>query len=54
MTVMIYFYGPMLLLIAFNIIMFVLSAIYIYNIKKNVKGLVHKQQTNQQINDQQM
>ncbi|XP_032570077.1 probable G-protein coupled receptor Mth-like 4 isoform X1 [Drosophila sechellia] len=54
MTVMIYFYGPMLLLIAFNITMFVLSALDIYNTKLSVHGFAKKQETNQQLNDQQL
>ncbi|KMY94538.1 uncharacterized protein Dsimw501_GD26888 [Drosophila simulans] len=54
MTVMIYFYGPMLLLIAFNITMFVLSALDIYNVKHSVNGFAKKQETNQQLNDQQL
>ncbi|XP_039481569.1 probable G-protein coupled receptor Mth-like 3 [Drosophila santomea] len=46
MSVMIYLYGPMLLIIIFNIVMFVLTAIPILKLKKNLKSFAQqKQQT---------
>ncbi|XP_043644981.1 probable G-protein coupled receptor Mth-like 3 [Drosophila teissieri] len=48
--VMIYFYGPMLLIIVFNIVMFVLTAIPILMVKKSVKSFAQQLETKQKLN----
>ncbi|KAH8365171.1 hypothetical protein KR084_004438 [Drosophila pseudotakahashii] len=49
-----YFFGPMLLLIIFNITMFILTAIRIINVKKEVKNCAqHQQQNNRLSSDKQ-
>ncbi|XP_032570084.1 probable G-protein coupled receptor Mth-like 3 isoform X2 [Drosophila sechellia] len=50
MTVMIYFYGPMLLLIAFNITMFVLTAFRIMKVKKEAQNFTQQQNTTNRLN----
>ncbi|EDW92154.1 probable G-protein coupled receptor Mth-like 4 [Drosophila yakuba] len=43
-SVMIYFYGPMLLIIIFNIVMFVLTAIPIFRLKKSLNSFPQQKQ----------
>ncbi|XP_039229153.1 probable G-protein coupled receptor Mth-like 3 [Drosophila yakuba] len=50
MSVMIYFYGPMLLIIVFNIVMFVLTAIPILRVKKNVKSFAQQLESKEKLN----
>ncbi|EDV45194.2 probable G-protein coupled receptor Mth-like 3 [Drosophila erecta] len=50
MRVMIYFYGPMLLILVFNIVMFLLIAIPILRTKKKVKAFNQQLETKQKLN----
>ncbi|XP_039482654.1 probable G-protein coupled receptor Mth-like 3 [Drosophila santomea] len=50
MSVMIYFYGPMLLIIVFNIVMFVLTAIRIIKVKKEAQNFTQQRTTTQRLN----
>lgn len=50
MTVMIYFYGPMLLIIVFNITMFVLTAFRIMKVKKEAQNITQQQKTTNRLN----
>ncbi|XP_043644980.1 probable G-protein coupled receptor Mth-like 3 [Drosophila teissieri] len=52
-SIMIYFYGPMLLIIIFNIVMFVLTAIHILMIKKGVKSYAQPTKQKQNSDSQQ-
>ncbi|XP_017001753.3 probable G-protein coupled receptor Mth-like 3 [Drosophila takahashii] len=45
-----YFFGPMLLLIIFNIIMFILTAVRIVKVKKDVRNCAQPQQKNKRLN----
>lgn len=47
---MLYFYGPMLLLIAFNMIMFILTAMRIVAVKKELKNFTHRQERKHKLN----
>ncbi|XP_043948375.1 probable G-protein coupled receptor Mth-like 3 isoform X2 [Drosophila biarmipes] len=49
-VVLLYFYGPMVLLIAFNITMFILTAIRIVKVKKEVQNFSHQQRRNNKLN----
>ncbi|XP_043641485.1 probable G-protein coupled receptor Mth-like 3 isoform X1 [Drosophila teissieri] len=50
MSVMIYFYGPMLLIIVFNIVMFILTAIRIIRVKKEAQNFTPQRTTTQRLN----
>ncbi|XP_001975220.3 probable G-protein coupled receptor Mth-like 3 [Drosophila erecta] len=50
MGVMIYFYGPMLLIIVFNIVMFVLTAIRIIKVKKEAKNFTQQHTKTKRLN----
>jgi len=47
---MLYFYGPMVLLIAFNIAMFILTAVRIIRVKKDIQNFAHKQERKHKLN----
>ncbi|XP_037940672.1 G-protein coupled receptor Mth2-like isoform X2 [Teleopsis dalmanni] len=51
-SAMIYFYGPMMLLIFFNIIMFSLISINIYNVKKGLKHFAHNENSEKYLQSQ--
>ncbi|XP_036670321.2 G-protein coupled receptor Mth isoform X6 [Drosophila suzukii] len=49
-SAMLYFYGPMVLLIAFNIAMFILTAVRIIRVKKDIQNFAHKQERKHKLN----
>ncbi|XP_017066470.1 G-protein coupled receptor Mth isoform X1 [Drosophila eugracilis] len=49
-SAMLYFYGPMVLLITFNIIMFLLTAVLIVRVKKDIQKFSQKQMRTQKLN----
>ncbi|XP_070071868.1 G-protein coupled receptor Mth isoform X1 [Drosophila takahashii] len=49
-SAMLYFYGPMLILIVFNIVMFILTAVRIVRVKKDIQNFAHKQERKQKLN----
>ncbi|XP_041564123.1 G-protein coupled receptor Mth-like isoform X2 [Drosophila elegans] len=49
-SAMIYLYGPILLLIAFNITTFVLTARIIISVKRSINNFTHKQDKNKKLN----
>nr|AAG22730.1 methuselah [Drosophila melanogaster] len=49
-SAMLYFYGPMVFLIAFNITMFILTAKRILGVKKDIQNFVHRQERKQKLN----
>nr|AAG22708.1 methuselah [Drosophila melanogaster]AAG22715.1 methuselah [Drosophila melanogaster]AAG22717.1 methuselah [Drosophila melanogaster]AAG22719.1 methuselah [Drosophila melanogaster] len=49
-SAMLYFYGPMVFLIAFNITMFILTAKRILGVKKDIQNFAHRQERKQKLN----
>ncbi|XP_017127848.1 G-protein coupled receptor Mth isoform X2 [Drosophila elegans] len=49
-SAMLYFYGPMLLLIVFNITMFILTSIRIMRVKRDIQNFANKQDRKQKLN----
>nr|AAK49865.1 methuselah [Drosophila simulans]AAK49866.1 methuselah [Drosophila simulans]AAK49867.1 methuselah [Drosophila simulans] len=49
-SAMLYFYGPMVFLIAFNITMFILTARRIIGVKKDIQNFAHRQERKQKLN----
>ncbi|XP_020808719.1 G-protein coupled receptor Mth isoform X2 [Drosophila serrata] len=51
-SAMLYFYGPMLVLIAFNMTMFILTAIRIVAVKKELKTFTQRQERKKKLNSE--
>ncbi|KAH8260692.1 hypothetical protein KR038_008945 [Drosophila bunnanda] len=51
-SAMLYFYGPMLVLIAFNMTMFILTAIQIVAVKKELKNFTQRQERKKKLNSE--
>ncbi|XP_050741866.1 G-protein coupled receptor Mth isoform X2 [Drosophila biarmipes] len=49
-SAMLYFYGPMVLMIAFNMVMFILTAGRIIRVKKDIRNFAHKQERKHKLN----
>ncbi|XP_022214176.2 G-protein coupled receptor Mth-like [Drosophila obscura] len=49
-SAMLYFYGPMLILIIFNVTMFILTAIRIIAVKRQLQDIVDRQERKQKLN----
>ncbi|EDW76942.2 uncharacterized protein Dwil_GK20993 [Drosophila willistoni] len=49
-SAMVYFYGPMLILIVFNTTLFILVAIQIFKVKKELNNMVQRQERKQKLN----